>query len=36
MPEQNEQGLVWYLIPVEDQTLCCVVSVFIVLKKFTP
>lgn len=24
------------LIPVEYQTLCCVVSVFVVLKKFTP
>lgn len=34
--EQIELGLDKHLIPVEDQTLCCVVSVFVVLKKFTP
>lgn len=38
MPGQIAHELIQYqyLVPVEDQTLCCVVSVFVVLKKFTP
>lgn len=34
--QAEEWGTLLYLIPVEHQTLCCVVSVFVVLKKLTP
>lgn len=36
IPDWTDSGQYLYLIPVEHQTLCCVVSVFVVLKKLTP